>query len=235
MKYVISRFNHGIGWLSDYSADYVLYDRSTNPLPGAIVVPNIGSDVLDKLSFIIDNYDNLPDVAVYTKANLFDYIRPKEFELLKDNQLFTPLFSKFHPETMIDLDAIAVEMIPRIAEYPEKDKPLFYRLNMIGKGGAHKYSFYDEEGMYNELNVPAYLAGHNPKSWDLVEPLMKLLGIWDQEYIKFAPGSNYILPKENILKHPKQFYEELRSYLDWSVYPGECMIIERGLYNIWVK
>jgi hypothetical protein len=53
------------------------------------------------------------------------------------------------------------------------------------------------------------------------------------EYLPFAPGSNYILPKENILKHSKDHYQKLRSFLEWDVYPGEAQILERGLYTLW--
>ena len=91
MKWILSRYNHKIAYLKDYTDDYVVYDRSPEPLPNTIVVPNIGSDLYDKFTFIIDNYDNLPDVAIYTKANLFDYIKPREFEKIKDNKVFTPI------------------------------------------------------------------------------------------------------------------------------------------------
>ena len=87
MKYVISRFNHNIDWLSEYTTDIVLYDRSEKPLPNSIVVPNIGTDWYDKFTFIIDNYDNLPEVAVYTKANLFKYITKEEFQKLTKKYL----------------------------------------------------------------------------------------------------------------------------------------------------
>jgi hypothetical protein len=55
----------------------------------------------------------------------------------------------------------------------------------------------------------------------------------ERSYNKFAPGSNYILPKENILKHPKEFYVKLRGYLEHSVYPGEAQLLERNLYYLW--
>lgn len=216
MKYVLSRYNHDISWLSDYTDDFILFDRSQNPLRGnnILQVANIGSDIYDKLTFIIDNYNSLPNVAVYTKANLFKYITKREFDLIKDNQTFTPILTDSHAEVVCD------------AGMPEPGKP---------------FSYY-KDGIYCELNWPAYLKNNKAKDqptpvtmdWYLNHPLVKLLGIGDKlDYLPFAPGSNYILPKENILKHPKEFYETLRSYIDWDVYPGECMIIERGLYTIW--
>lgn len=235
MKWIISRYNHDINYLKEYTNDYVLYDRSEKPIEGAIVAPNVGSDIYDKLSYIIDNYDSLPDVAIYTKANIFKYITKQEFDRIKDNQTFTPIFTQAHKETYIDFDGVNKKMIPDIEANisDPKIKELFYKLNMIGKTGIGKFSFYDDNGMYNELNIPAYISTHHTKNYEVIEELMRLVGIWDMEYIPFAPGSNYILPKENILKHPKSFYEKLRSYLDWAVYPGEAFILERGLYNIW--
>lgn len=193
MKYIVSRYNHDLSWLFDYTKDYVLYDRSEIPLSHSKVMPNIGSDLYDKFTYIIDNYDNLPDVAVYTKANLFKYITREEFDCVKNNKVFTPLLTMNHEE----------------------------------KPGI---SFY-QSGIYWEINNFWYLGAH-PTNSD-INKLCNLLGIADMSYVPFAPGSNYILTKENILKHPKKLYEELRSYLDWDRYPGEAMIIERGLYKLW--
>lgn len=199
MKYVISRYNHDLNWLADYSMDYVLFDRSEKPLENSIVVPNIGSDIWDKLGFIIDNYRNLPEVAVYTKANLFKYITREEWDKICNNQTFTPILTQNHKTYSDDRGVVC-----------------FYK-----------------DGIYWERNDYWYLGYHAVKGTNIIEPLTELLGIWNMKYVPFAPGSNYILPKENILKHPKDFYEKLRSYIDWAVYPGECMIIERGLYTLW--
>src|ERR1700690_3528777 len=103
MKYILSRFNHDCEWIKAYTDDIILYDRSPEKLTGTpemLVIPvkNLGSDISDKLLFIIDNYNNLPDVAVYSKANLFKYCPKDEFDLLKDNKTFTPLLSKKHLE-----------------------------------------------------------------------------------------------------------------------------------------
>ncbi len=199
MKYILSRYEHDVSWLKDYTDDWIMYDRSDVPIDDARVIyaPNIGSDIYDKLSYIIDNYDKLPDVAVYTKANLFKYITREEWDQIKDNKTFTPILTKNHEE----------------------------------KPGV---SFY-KDGIYWEINNGWYLGAHPVKDHTpkYIGKLMDMLGIWNMQYVPFAPGSNYIVPKENILKHSKDFYVELRSYIDWAVYPGECMIIERGLYTIW--
>lgn len=200
MIYVVSRFNHEYNWLDEYTSNVVLYDRSEKPAPNAIIVPNIGTDLYDKFTFIIDNYDNLPDVAVYTKCNLFKYMPKEEFDKVKDNKTFTPLLTKNHKV------------------YSDAQGPVCY---------------YDSQGMFNEINNFWYLNPHPVKDTKSFTELTDILQMRNRYYNAFAPGSNYILPKENILKHPKSFYEKLRSFLEWDRYPGEAQIIERNLYYIW--
>ena len=162
-------------------------------------MPNIGTDIYDKFTYIIKNYDNLPDVAIYTKANLFKYISKEEFEKVKNNKTFTPLLTQKHHVYM---------------------PVCFYR-----------YEADVDMPMYNEINNYWYLGAHPLKHKR--QELAELLGIDGKEYVTFAPGSNYIVPKENIRKHPKEFYEKLCDYLTWDKYPGEAQMIERALYNIW--
>lgn len=195
MKWIISRYNHDISYLKDYTDDFIIYDRSDEPVEGSIRVPNIGSDIYDKFSYIIDNYDNLPDVAIYTKANIFNYISKEEFEKIKDKKTFTPLLTQNH------------KVYEPICRY--------------------------EDGMYWEINNMWYLGSYPCKHKMIPYELQEILKIGQMEYVPFAPGSNYILPKENILKHPKEFYKLLRSYLEWDRYPGEAQICERALYTLW--
>lgn len=194
-KYVLSRYNHHCSWVNDYTDDVVIFDRSEKPLPQSIVVPNIGSDIYDKLGYIIDNYHDLTDVAVYAKANLFDYVTPREFERIRHNTTYTPILTMNH-KTYSDAEGVVC----------------FYK-----------------DGIYWERNNGWYLMSHPARSLEL----FKLLGMAGMDYVPFAPGSNYILPKENILKHSKKFYEKLRAYLEWTIYPGEAMILERGLHLLW--
>lgn len=203
MKYILSRYNHDISWVKEYIDDIddiVMYDRSEIKLAGTpemLVIPveNKGSDISDKFKFIVDNYNNLPDVALYSKVNLFKYCPQNEFELLKDKREFIPLLSHKH---LVKKD---------ICWY--------------------------NNGIYCEVNNFWYLGAHPCKSEETMNEMIDLLGLRGRKYLEFAPGSNYILTKQNILKHPRELYIKLKSLLDWNVYPGEAQICERGLYYLW--
>lgn len=195
MKYILSRYEHDMSWTKDYPAEYTIYDRSEKPMEGSIPVKNIGSDIYDKFTYIIENYDNLPEIAIYSKANLFKYITKEEFDKVKDNKTFTPLLTQNH-ETYLPV-------------------------------------CYYENGLYYERNDMWYLGSHPCENRMIPHELQEILGLSQMEYLPFAPGSNYILPKENIMKHTKEFYIKLRSYLEWDRYPGEAQIMERGLYTLW--
>ena len=97
INFVVSRWNNqDVDWVAKYAPSMILYDRSDNPVPGSIIVPNLGTDIADKLHYIITNYNNLPPVSVYTKANLWKYISQSEFDKVKNNSWFTPLLTMNH-------------------------------------------------------------------------------------------------------------------------------------------
>ena len=88
-------------WVKD--KEYLIYDRSDSKeylkdfdQSKIIYTPNIGNVDYDKLSYLVDNYDSLPDVFLWLKSNLFKYITPEEYERVANNQHFTPLLTKNH-------------------------------------------------------------------------------------------------------------------------------------------
>ena len=53
------------------------------------------------------------------------------------------------------------------------------------------------------------------------------------KYVRFPPGGNYIVPKDQILKYDKVFYENLHTFASHSRVSGEGQMIERAMYTIW--
>lgn len=200
---MVSNYNADISWILDYTDNYIIYDRSDTdeyikPFDQSkvIKVPNIGWDIYDKFTYIIDNYDNLPKSMIMTKGNIFKYITREEFDKICNNQNFTPIYTKLHKTYM-------------------------------------PVCFYDKNGVYNEINNSWYLRALPTKYFKSYNQFIKLFGLETPKYVKFAPGSNYLVTKENIHKHPKAFYEKLRKCIDYGATPGEAQIIERFLYTLW--
>lgn len=88
-------------WIGE---DYLIYDRSDDGVDHLkdfdqskiIKTDNMGQVDYDKLRYLVDNYDNLPDVFLWGKTNLFKYISKEEYEKVKDNKVFTPLLTQNH-------------------------------------------------------------------------------------------------------------------------------------------
>ena len=104
MKYaVLVNYNFTPSWLLESGLDYFIYDRSDSqeylkdfPQERIVCTANVGNVDYDKLSFLVNHYDNLPDVFLWSKSNLFKYLEEEEWEKVKDNKTFTPLLSQNH-------------------------------------------------------------------------------------------------------------------------------------------
>lgn len=88
-------------WIGD---DYLIYDRSDDGLEHLtefdkskiIKSTNVGQVDYDKLSYLVDNYDKLPEVFLWGKSNLFKFITKEEYDKIKDNHFFTPILTQNH-------------------------------------------------------------------------------------------------------------------------------------------
>lgn len=103
IPFILVGYNQDFSWVTEYTDNYLLYDRSDTdefikdfPQDRVIKTENVGNADYDRLCYLVDNYDTLPDVFVLAKTNLFKYITKEEFEPLKDNKTFTPLLTQNH-------------------------------------------------------------------------------------------------------------------------------------------
>jgi len=103
MRAILVNYNFTPTWILTSNLDYTIYDRSDSkeylkdfPQERIIYTENMGQVDYPKLCYIIDNYDNLPDVFLWGKTNLFKYITEEEYNKLKDNKTFTPLLTQGH-------------------------------------------------------------------------------------------------------------------------------------------
>lgn len=96
MKVIATHYQGDWSWIPKYTDDFLIYNRSDEEIPNSVRRENVGDADYDRLSYIVDNYFELPDVFMLTKSNLFKYITEDEFQSVKDNTDFTPLLTKNH-------------------------------------------------------------------------------------------------------------------------------------------
>ena len=177
--------SHDLSWLK--SDNLIVYDKKEL---------NVGYNIYDYMDYIINNYNNLPDIVIFTKGNMLErHITPEEWEKIKDNETFTPILTQNHK-----VDGVTA---------------------------------YYKDGLYYERNDYWYLYSYANKYFHNYSDFATEFGLPNPDYLGFAPGACYIVPKENILKHDILYYEKLKSLVSWTQLPAEAHLIERSLYNIW--
>jgi hypothetical protein len=207
--FVVSEWNNDVSWVEDYTKDYIIFDKS-HSLPnsdGIRKIPNIGYNVYDILLYITENYENLPDVVAFLEGNPFDHISKEKFDFLIYNECFTPLES--------------YESVPESSSHIKGVDGGYMEINDNWYINSHikEYGILTNRYIqsYNQLMDELFIQPHHP------------------QWIRFSPGAQYIVPKQNILFYSKHFYEKLMAYVDYCRLPTEAMVIERALYTIFTN
>lgn len=101
---ILVNYNYDPVWLKDYpELEVTIYDRSDDGVErnltqyGAVYkTSNIGDVDYDKLGYLIENYNTLPDVFLWGKTNLFKYVDKKELDDALEKKEFAPLLKLDH-------------------------------------------------------------------------------------------------------------------------------------------
>jgi hypothetical protein len=98
---VVSSFNNDLSWLPRYSKNYFVFEQGAGSgLPPQLdeskvrFVPHSGSCFQDYFTFIIENYDNLPDILYLIKGNVF----PRHLR----QHVFDTYVTKIPPQALVD-------------------------------------------------------------------------------------------------------------------------------------
>jgi hypothetical protein len=88
---------------------------------------------------------------------------------------------------------------------------------------------------FMELNTSWYTDHHPTKYFSNFNEFYKFAFDYDSlpRYLRFAPGGNYVVPRESILLRSKSFYQNLMNFVSHHQFSGESHIVERALYIIW--
>lgn len=109
MKAVLVNYNYTPDWLlsGEYDFDYIIADRSDSkeylkdfPQERIRYTKNVGNVDYDKLTYLVERYDDLPEIFLWGKTNLFKYITKAEFDAalqkVKEEKRSLPLLTQGH-------------------------------------------------------------------------------------------------------------------------------------------
>jgi hypothetical protein len=228
---VSNHANHDLEWLKmtycyGFSPENtVIYDRTPDDFPGkskinhlgkVIKYPNIGSNPHDIGRFIVDNYDNLPDVMVHIKGNLL--VKPYTS---KENFIYGLKANWFVPLT--DHNTHILIQFPYITNNDFFSLPVSWENDNITISSIFSSDDIKQMKIY-------------PRIKTFVEFMKDVFIIEDNQipkFITFAPGANYVVPKNCILKYSKNFYKKILHYTDYSNNPIEAHWYERIFQMAW--
>lgn len=204
---VVSSFNNELSWISKRTQNYLIYERGHDGVrqrgvdyAKVIRSPNVGYNLYDYFTYIIDHYSSLPDCVIFSKGNIFPrHVSEQYFDKISNNGFFTPI----------------IDVARHSPVWPISD--------------------FLSDASYIEINNSWYLGSHPVKYFHSLNEFLQFCFVDPiiPRYIEFAPGANYVVPRENILKLPKQFYENLRFLISYISLPGEAHIVERALQTMW--
>ena len=198
-------------WVCKYTDNYLIYDKAHRFEESDKVKhqKNVGQNLYDMFDFIITHYDNLPDATIFCRACIHYPKETPEGESY-GNCSEEKFVSLMNNNTFTELHDFGPEVH-----------------NGVGSRMGPNGEFLEINNSWYLNHVPwRYFGNLNVFLKDVyVNPIIP-------KYIRFSPGANYIIPKENILKYSKNFYERIREYLGWDCVVGEAHILERCLYTI---
>ena len=77
--YVVCRFDEPLEWLAPLGAAVVVYNKGAacappEGMPRPVQVPNVGRESEAYLRFVLDRYDALPEIVVFSQARIDDHL-----------------------------------------------------------------------------------------------------------------------------------------------------------------
>lgn len=228
---VLTHSNFDLEWLKmtyDHgfsSENTLIYDRTFDDLPNkkpidhlgqVIKSPNVGSNIYDIGRYILDHYDNLPEMNIFVKGNLFEkhFTSEKRFIYGLNANWFVPLDGTRSPAL-------------RYYRYFLNDNYFCIPIEWEQKNLTIAPIFSEDDMKRTKIY---------PRISNFIEFLKDLFILNDEdipEMISYSPGANYAVPKNCILKYSKNFYKKMMYYTDYSNNPVEAHWFERILKLAW--
>lgn len=216
-------------WITKYTNNYFILDRYHRFQESEKIKwqDNLGQNVYDIFDFIYKNYENLPETTIFCRAA---FLNPKGDGVIRYDQNGKRLSTGNCSEEYFNKICNNIEFT-EIHDFGSEAHKRYY-------GQTNPASKLDIDGYgYLEINNSWYLFSHKPKFFNTLNEFFN--EVFENppyfQYVRFSPGANYIIPKKNMLKYNKYFYQKMREFIGWDIITGEAHMVERAIYTLYMS
>lgn len=204
---VVARYNEDISWIKPIEDHCVIYNKGTTlNIPNEIIIPNVGRESETYLHYIIDNYDSLPEIIVFTQGNFAEHLGRPDTGYLLTMVLEAQKYGKSKTRWSQPIDA---NDEARIHWGPT------WNLRPNEKGSFYLYDCYKNN---NHILFHDWFIQHiQPTYPDVLHIYMN--GI-------------FAMKGEIIRQRPLAFYKKLIEEVNYHVNPVEGHFMERSWYYV---
>jgi len=206
--FIISNYNTDPERYLSYCEDYHIYDQS----PDVEIRENLRRKY-SKISFVENTGHNISDYFRY----FIDHYEslPQHMMLAKGNMIGRHVTQEYF-ERVYDNKCYT---------------SLYDDRSWVDKRGI-AYQLYD--GAFLEINNAWYATAKPHKFFKTYNELLSFVfkNPIIPHWLMFSPGACYIVTREQVLKYPKEFYENLKYLVSYTYFPSEAYHVERMLHVI---
>lgn len=205
-KIIVARYSEDVEWLENISDKCIILNKGQqlNAL-NEIMLKNVGRESHSYLWYIIENYDNLPDICVFTQGKISDHNlygdTPDKYLLRL--KLEAEMYEKSKPRVTFDYNTNSFKWFMPDWNYCLDN---FYYFNDNNYRHKKLILFID---WFKQFIQPTY---PNP--------------------MHIYTNALFAVKKELILKHPIEYYKKLIKEVEYNVNPVEGHFFERSWYYI---
>lgn len=204
VQYVIARYNEDIEWLLYTYKDIIIYNKGEKCLfHNQILLSNVGREAHTYLYHIVNNYDKLADITVFSQANIADHCGMNYIGF------YDRLISGCR------LHGISQNF------YTISSKP--------GNGVDREFNFTAKNDLHMRYKVPMEsIMKISYGEWFDRYIQKPFPTDWTRMYV----GAIFAVSKEKIHSRSKEFYEKILKQLEHDNAPIEAHFLERSWYYL---
>jgi len=202
---IVSRFNEDINWLNPVMDNTIIINKGKQlNIFNEIPLENVGRESHSYLWYIINAYDNLPDIIVFTQADISDHREKNDSSYLLQMK----------------------------KEAEENGKSLPYKNHYTSNLNNNDLWCDPEWNLQKDGTYYLHNNYKNNNRVVFSKWFMKNINKRYPNPINIYTNGLFAVKKELILKHPKIYYERLIKEVSHHIDPSEGHFFERSWFYI---